>query len=202
MIPKIKYKTNPTLTQIFLPPRGDVKKFKGNAKEFVKHFNKIENGVLENIEKFSGFKWTKKKIPVYLIPQGQIYSFAKSNMTKKDPGIILKIYETLERTTGIFIHELTHINQFQSDFNNSKRNKFVFDEKGKKNYRNIEICSDVLAIYVMKKLFGKNSSYEKDYWHFQKNIRTSEKGMVEPLKKHIKKWNLNKNPLREYIFKK
>ncbi len=200
MIPKLDYQMHDLLIQIFMPPLENKKDFYKQNQEFIQHFKKIEKKVLISIEKFSGFRWSKKIIPVYMIPNGGIPSFAKSNLEENTPGVVQRIYGTNKRATHILIHELTHINQFQSDFH-SKSNSFIFDKKGVKNYMRTELCSDIVCIHVLRDLFGNKSSYEADYWNFQNNVRTSSPGIEKKIPIYLKKWNLNKKTLREYILK-
>lgn len=198
MIPKIDYQIHDVLTNVFLLPLADKKEFEKDAKKFIKNFKKIEKDILVLIERFSGFKWTKRKIPVYLIPNGKSFSFTKGHLEEEKPGVVQKIHGTTERSIQIFIHELAHVNQFQSEFH-SVNNKFAFNKNGHFNNLGREICADVVCIQVIRELFGKNSKCEKDYWYFLKKvmISTPEKGKEIP--KYIKKWNLNKKTLKEYI---
>jgi len=198
MIPKIDYKIHDVLTRVFLSPLKGKKEFEKEAKKFIREFKKIEKDVLMLIEKFSGFKWSKKKIPLYIIPQGRFFSMAKGNLEEGLPGVVQKVYDTLERGTHILTHELSHINQFQSDFY-SKKNNFIFNKDGSKDFVKIEICTDIVCIHVIRELFEKNSKYEKDYWEFLK-IMTSTPKKKTQIPKYLKKWNLNKKPLKEYIF--
>ncbi len=201
MIPKINYQIHEILTDLFLPPFKKKKDFDKESKKFIQHFKKIEKEVLTSIEKFSGFRWSKRTIPVYIIPQNKsITSLTKSNLNKGFPGVVQKVYENIERCTHIFIHELTHVNQFQSDFY-SKKNLFVFNKRGVKNTRKIELCSDVVCVQVIRDLFGNKSIYEKDYWIFQNKIRTSSPGIEKEIPIYLKKWDLNEKTLREYILK-
>lgn len=200
MIPKIKYMVHEILTNVFLPPSGDRKEFERNAEEFIKNFKKIEKRVLELIEKFSGFEWTKKNIPVYLIPAGKSVSFAKSNLEKGNPGVVNKIWSIPERSIHIAIHELVHVNQFQSDFY-SKENKVLW-KKEEKDVVSLEVCTDVVTIHVLRELFGEDSKYEKDYWHFMNNVMTSTPAKKLKIPSYLKKWDLDKKSLREYIFNK
>lgn len=125
---------------------------------------------------------------------------AKSNLEKGTPGVVQKIGEVLERITHLLIHELTHINQFQSDFY-SKKNSFIFNKRGIKDRVKVEICTDVVAIHVVRDLFGNNSKYEKDYWYFMNKLMTSTPAKKMKIPTYLKRWDLNKNTLKEYIFK-
>lgn len=200
MIPKIEFKTYDVLTRVFLPPSKKKKEFESESKKFINHFKKIEKMVLILIEKFSGFKWTKKRIPVYLIPNSRFISTARGDLENGFPGVVQKIRNNPERDTHIFIHELTHVNQFQSDFYD-KKNTFVRNKDKTKNFVNIEICADVGCIHVIRELFGKNSKVEKDYWHFINNVMTSTPAKKMKIPKYLKKWDLNKKSLRGYILK-
>jgi len=201
MIPKIEYQTHELLTRVFIPPFEKKSDFEKHVKKFIKHFKKIEKEILVLIEKFSGFEWTKKKIPVYLIPNGKIVSRTKSNLEKGLPGIIQKVRNNTERDTHIMIHELVHVNQFQTDFS-SKENRFAFNKKGIRNYIGWEVCAEIVCLYVIRELFGKKSKYEKDYWKFLNQIQTSTPGKELEVPKYLKKWDLNKKTLRDYILKK
>ena len=200
MIPKIEYQTHDILTKVFMPPFGKRSDFEKQTRKFTKHFKKIEKEILISIEKFSGFKWTKRKIPIYFVPNGRIISITKGNLEKGLPGIIQKIRNNIWRDTHIMIHELVHINQFQTNFN-SKRNRFAFKKNGIKNHIGREVCADIICLYVIKELFGKNSKYERDYWEFLNKIQTSTPGIEKEVSKYLKKWNLNEKTLKEYILK-
>lgn len=200
MIPNIDYQRHDLLTRIFIPSFKDKKKFEKKAKEFIKYFKKHEKETLRLIEKFSGFNWTRNKIPVYIIPNGHIYSFTKKNLSKNLPGVVQKFYESNERTTHILIHELCHVNQFQSEFYN-KRNKFVWKKDGTKDFVKVEICTDIVAIHVIRELFGKDSKIEKDYWYFMNKLMTSTPAKKLQIPKYLKKWDLNKKTLKKYLIK-
>lgn len=113
--------------------------------------------------------------------------------------MIQKIYGTKQRTTNILIHELVHINQFQSDFYSDK-NKLIFKKNRAKNERKLELCTDVISLSVIRIIFGKNSLYEKDFFEFKK-IQTSIKAENKEINNHIKKWDFEEKTLRDYIFK-
>ena len=200
MIPKINYQIHKVLTQVFIPYDKNEQEFNKKSQKFIQHFKKIESEVLFLIEKFSGFKWSKSKIPVYIVPKGDWPSFTKSNLEKNTPGVVQAIYNTTQRSTHIFIHELAHVNQFQSNFH-SKKNKVIW--KGKELDRvMLEVCTDIVCLHVLRELFGKGSKYEKDYWYFLDHVMTSTPKKKMKVRPYLKKWDLNKKSLREYIFEK
>lgn len=199
MIPKIDFQTHDILTRIFIPPFKKKKEFKKEVKEFTRSFRKIEEDVLISIEKFSGFKWSKKRIPVYLIPSGRIVSFVRGKLENGLPGVVQKIFSGEEkRNLHIFIHELCHVNQFQSDFYD-KNNRFVLKKDGTKDSVKVEVLTDIVTIHVVREIFGKNSDMEKDYWHFMNKVMTSTPKKKLEIPKYLKKFDLNKKTLKEYI---
>ena len=203
MIPKVDFQIHDLLIQIFFFPRlygGNRDKLKKDFESFTSEFQLREEKILTLIEKFSGLEWMKDRIPAYLVPHNSkvLYSFAHHNLENNLPGIVLKIRGNLFRDMPIFIHELAHINQMQSDFFKEQK-IFVFDKEGKRNEDLIELGADIVALYVMREVYGIDSEYEKDFWNFLENTNEKNKRKFEELNKYIGSWDLNVNNLKFYL---
>jgi len=196
MIPKIDFQIHDALVRTFLfPPTNDAQKgFKKQAGAFMDFFNKNSDKTLKSIQKFSGYKWAKDRIPVYLIPNAQILSFTKSILEDDLPGVVQKVFPNQKRTAHIFIHELVHVNQWQSKFVNKNQ---PYNESGDEFKR--ELYADLICLHVLRDIFGKNSEHEKDFWDFLQNTTERNKKKLEGLKKITNKWDLIKKPLKEYL---
>lgn len=193
------------LKSLFYFPKtyGSVEKLETDIEALKTFFNEYGEKILVEIEKLSGFSWTKERIPVYLIPNskfGPPYSFSKWGVDGDLPGVVQKLGTTSQAFTDywILIHELVHTNQRQSDF----MEKYQFLKNGDRNQDLLELGADLITLYVLRSLFGQGTKYEVDLWNFfvnttnnsEKNIR---KGAI--LKKYVDEWDLNKNTLRYYL---
>lgn len=201
MIPKVDFQVHEILLRAFFFPReygGGRDKFDGDVEKFVSLFRQYEDKILELIEKFSGFSWSRDRIPVFLVPASMMvrYSFAKANLENDLPGIVLKIFADPGRELFIFIHELSHINQRQSDF----YEKYAFGKNGERNTDLLELCADLITLKILRDLFGNNSEYEKLFWTFLKDPKSDKnKIKYEKILEFESKWDLSKRNIREYI---
>lgn len=203
MIPKVDFQIHEVLIQAFFSPKmygGDRKFLDTKFSEFVAQFSEHETKILTLIEKYSGFEWSEEKIPVFLIPDSPsiFYSFAKPVLQDGHSGVVLKIRPNGKiRDFWIFIHELSHINQYHSNFYLPKYG--AIDENNNKNVDRVEVCADLLALYVIRDLFGEDSEYEKDFWDFLENTNEKNRKKFEEMKKHLPIWDLSKDTLKNYL---
>ena len=114
------------------------------------------------------------------------------------PGVVQKLFESNTTNLHIFIHELVHVNQWQSDFHD-KYNTFANTKTGELNREGVELCADIVTLYVLRDLFGENSEYEEDFWKFLSNTNQVNKRKYEVLQKYKESWDLSKKPLKGYI---
>jgi hypothetical protein len=198
MLPKIDIQVPELLLRCFYFPTiyGPREKLDRDIKKFKDFFEKHGDSVLTEIENFSGYSWSMPRIPVYLVPNNSMlpYSFSRPNLEDNLPGIIQKIGRGV-RDIHIHIHELVHTNQKQSEF----YTKFAYDKEGKRDTDLLELCADIVTIYVIRKLFQDNSVYENDMWDFLKNTNDKNKRKEELLEQHIEIWDLNKNNLKHFL---
>lgn len=203
MIPKVDFQIHEVLIQAFFSPKmygGDRSFLDSKLNEFIEGYRMHEEKILKLIEKYSGFEWSKDRIPVFLVPDNfaLFYSFAKPILQDALPGVVLKIRPNGKiRDFWIFIHELSHINQYHSDFYTPQYG--AIDENNNKNVDRVEVCADLLALYVLRDLFGEDSEYEKDFWDFLENTNEKNKKKFEQMKKHLPIWDLKKNTLKNYL---
>jgi len=204
MIPKIDIQVHNLFINAFFfsVTYGPKEKLDEDIKKFKDFFNENGEKILTLIEKFSGYSWTKDRIPVYLVPKNPNlnYSFAKSTLENDLPGVVQKIGMGYERDIHIHIHELAHINQWQSDFM-KKNNPLSAKSNGEKNNDGIELGADIVALYVLRNIFGEDSEFEKDFMDFLNNTNDKNKIKFAELNKYKDKWNLNENSLRHYVEK-
>ena len=95
-------------------------KFKKRTTSFHKAFIKKQKIILKLIEKYSGYDWKGKSIPIYLINITQKPSIA-------DP-LTLKFRDNLDSMFILLIHELTHLNlpqKMQFDAGNKRSEQWV-----------------------------------------------------------------------------
>jgi hypothetical protein len=203
MIPKVDFQIHETLIEAFYLPKlwgGDREELDKEMKNFIDLFRIHEEMILTLIQKYSGFEWSKERIPVFLVPDSRVllYSFTKSTLQDGLPGIIQKIFKDKNSLIfSIFIHELCHVNQHQSDFYDKKYK--TADEKWIKDTDRVELSADLVMLYVVREIFGNNSEYEKAEWDFLKNTNDRNKKKGEMLEKYMPLWDLNKMPLKSYL---
>jgi len=80
----------------------EFKKFKRSTRAFQIAFNKYQKRISKLIEKYSGFAWRQKYIPIYLVKMTQKPSIA-------DP-LTIKFRGETDPMLLLVIHELTHLN--------------------------------------------------------------------------------------------
>jgi hypothetical protein len=198
-VAKIDFRTNEVLIDVFLYPNSseERKKFKKRAKEFSDFWKIWQASVLEGTAKYLGYPWKIDRIPVYLVPWGPhgFISRAKPHLTDGLPGVIQLIgigNRGQEVDIQVFIHELVHVCQHQSEYRQSKHYK---------DRALTEMIADLVNLYVIRDVFGLNSVYETEYWSFFKlNERQQEKHRV--LSQYLDQWDLNRLPVVEYLKKK
>lgn len=201
MIPKLDISSPELFLRCFYIPRihGPKENMDAAIKTFKDFFQEHGEIILAEIEKLSGFQWTKDRIPVYLIPNSFVsppYSFCKDPIEDDLPGVIQKVdVSGLTQQAWVHIHELVHVNQHQSEF----YNLHGLTRERKKNIDLAELGADIITIYIVKKLFGENSEYEKDFWNFLQNTSEKNKRKYDILIKYIENWDLNNNNLRYYL---
>ncbi len=204
MIPKIDVQVHDVFINAFFfsVTYGPKEKLEEDIQKFKNFFEINGEKIITLIEKFSGYSWTKDRIPVYLIPANPnfLYSFTKSTLENDLPGIVQKIGMGFERDIHIHIHELVHANQWQSDFT-SKTNILSFKSNGERNTDGREIGADIVTLYILRNLFGESSEFEKNLMDFLSNTNEKNKIKFAELNKYKDKWDLNKNSLRYYIEK-
>lgn len=198
-IPKIEFFIHEVFINAFsFPPTQKAKDiYRDKIKAAEAFLRSKANDYLERIEKFSGYEWKIDKIPVYLVPESARFkSFAKTNLEGDLPGVVLKTYPTMETLEFIFIHELCHINQMQSEFWSESNPWFMND--GVKNTEGIELCADIVMTFVLRDIYGKDSVQEKEMWEFLK-LSPENVAKGEMLKKKLGDWDLGTRSLKSYL---
>ncbi len=203
MIPKIDFQVHDVFINAFHnpPAYGSLEQLHADMQEFKDFFSRNGNEILKLIEVYSGYEWSKERIPVYLIPDNFALNFSFTKPVLEDglTGIVQKISpKDMYRNIHIHIHELVHVNQRQSDFY-TKENPLAFSENGERNITGIELGADIVTFYILQKMFGINSEYEKNFWNFLSNTNEKNKLKFEELNKYKDIWDLNLHPLRYYV---
>ncbi|MDQ3014823.1 MAG: hypothetical protein M3Q73_03095 [bacterium] len=204
MIPRTDFQIHEIFMQTFFFPEeygADRSQFDKDAAEFMGFFKQHEEKILQIIEKFSGFDWSKEKIPVFVVPNNSMisYSYTKFDLQDGLPGVVQKIFRNQQRNLHIFIHELAHVNQRHADFYDRKYK--TLDEEGNRNVDLVEVCADIVCLYVIREIFSGNSEYERDMFDFLQNTGMKNKRKYAELEKSLTQWDLYKNPLKFYIAK-
>lgn len=199
---KIDYQIHDVLIRTLKSPFETVEEIKKLFTKYIDEFGTYEDKVIELIEKYTGYPFTIERIPVYLVPISRNsvpFSNAKSSLEENTPGVVLKVFPDILRNHHIFIHELVHINQWHNheEFNKSR---FFINEDGTKNEDGIELCADIVALYIVRDIFGKNSEVENNFWDFLENTNEKNKRKYDILQKYLPQWDLLKKPQKEYIF--
>jgi len=173
---KIDFQIHDVLIRALRSPFQSEDEFKKQAAAFKKFFMSNEAKVLDLIQKYSGYEYTNDRIPEYLVPAGLSFSKSVTKSTLEDglPGVVQKLFDNNITNMHIFIHELTHVNQWQSDFHN-KENRFSETKTGELNREGI------------------------DFWRFLEGTNEVNKEKYDELQKHKDSWDLSKKTLKEYI---
>ncbi len=165
----------------------------------VKNFNflleKNISNILKNIRKFSGIKWYKKDIPIYLTPN------FPTNKSISHPLILIfkkNNTRTLEQIFFILVHELVHIN-FMAD-----RDK-IFHKSREKRIEtrglNLEAIIDFISKLIIQKSIKNWQKYDKIFnqklnWIKNKEIKRKIKRDMEILEKF---WDYNKIDFKSFV---
>ncbi len=199
MIPRLDISLPEIFLRAFYNPvvYGPKEKLDADVKAFEDFFARHAEKILVEIEKLSGFAWSKDRIPVYLVPESFVsppYSFTTSGLEEGLPGVVQKIGRPGMRDIHIHIHELAHVNQWQSDFH-------IFSPKGNTQARTDmrELAADIVTVYVIRNVFGDATELERDFFDFLCNTSEKNKRKYDILMKYVDSWNLNANTLRYYL---
>lgn len=193
MLPKVDFQKHEVLFQAFFFPGeygGRMPKLLEDIENFITLFSEHQEKILSLIEKFSGFAWSKERIPVFLVPNTAMlpFSFTKARLEADLPGVVQKIGLATKRTLHIFIHELVHVNCRHSDF---------YEKYESTDLR--ELVADLVTLNVIREIFGANSEYEQDWLDFLQNTLEKNKRKLAFAEKYQEKWNLHEKPIVNYL---
>lgn len=184
-IPKIWLAYSRLLIKLYLPKFSEEDYLKFSKSKKVREINRfIEiNGdnLLKNISKLSGIPWFRKEIPIYLVPNGNLKSFAY-------PLVLNLKDRDLEIELLVLTHELCHVNSirdgdklfYQSYFQGVERWEIISNE----------LFCWLIAKLALQKTVKDWARYEKS-WNKILMWQGMEKTKQE-IEKLEKEWNYNK----------
>lgn len=190
IIPKIWLSYNHLLIQVYLSEfsKEDYMGFKNSkyvreVNDFIRQYGKE---ILKNISKFSGIKWYRKEIPIYLLPE-QIKKKSFSH-----PLVLTSNGKNFSETIFVLAHELTHVNLL------ADRDQLLGTGKEKRlDIPNTEAACWLIGRLALEKAIKNTGEYQKDWDKFIDNYQ-HEKTKTD-LVELIKSWDHQKQTFKKLL---